>query len=195
VSLVNSITARLQSWTHRFLSFAGRLQLIRSVLHSIQAFWANVFFLPCSVINRIEQMFRQFLWKGPVMGPGGAKVSWCDVCLPKKEGGLGIRTLRENNIASMLKHIWILFSDKESLWCKWIHSTFLKRKNFWVVPCPTHCSWVWRKILNLREHFQQYFKWNIGNGRSVSFWFDLWHPNGPLYRNFSNQDIYHSGIS
>jgi len=129
------------------------------------------------------------------MGPGGAKVSWSDICLPKEEGGLGICSLRENNIASMLKHIWILFLDKESLWCKWIHSTFLKRKFFWVVPCPTFCSWAWKKLLGLHEHFQQHFRWVIGNWRSVSFWFNPWHPNGPLYRFFSNQDIYRSGIS
>lgn len=38
VEPVRRITSRVQSWTHRFLSFAGRLQLIRSVLHAIQAF-------------------------------------------------------------------------------------------------------------------------------------------------------------
>lgn len=194
VALVNAIIARIQSWTHRFLSFAGRLQLVKSVLHSIQVFWASVFFLPCSVIDRIEQIFCQFLWKGPLMGSGGAKVSWSDICLPREEGGLGIRTLRENNIACMLKHIWILFLDKESLWCKWIHSTFLKRKNFWIVPCPTFCFWAWRKLLGLRDHFQQHFKWIIGDGRSTSFWFDPWHPQGPLNRVFSNHDIYRSGI-
>lgn len=46
VAFVNAITARIQSWTHRFLSFAGRLQLVKSVLHSIQVFWVSVFFLP-----------------------------------------------------------------------------------------------------------------------------------------------------
>jgi len=95
ITLVNAITARIQSWTHRFLSFAGRVQLVKSVLYSVQVFWASVFFLPCAVLDRIEKILRQFLWKGPNMGPGGAKVAWSDVCLPREEGGLGIRTLRE----------------------------------------------------------------------------------------------------
>jgi len=73
ITLVNAITARVQSWTHRFLSFAGRLQLIKSVLYSIQVFWASVFFLPCAVLDRIEKIIRQFLWKGPMMGPRGPK--------------------------------------------------------------------------------------------------------------------------
>lgn len=194
ITLVNAITARIQSWTHRFLSFAGRVQLVKSVLYSIQVFWASVFFLPCAVLDRIEKILRQFLWKGPNMGPGGAKVAWSDVCLPREEGGLGIRTLRENNLALMLKHIWKLFSDKESLWCKWIHSTFLNRKNFWITPIPTYCSWAWKRLLRLRYVYQQHFRWRIGNGKTVSFWFDPWHPNGPLNILFSNLEIYRSGI-
>ncbi|XP_039173632.1 uncharacterized protein LOC120296051 [Eucalyptus grandis] len=61
VVLVNLITTRVQSWTHRFLSFAGRVQLIRSVLHAIQAYWASVFIIPVPVLDRIEQVLRQFL--------------------------------------------------------------------------------------------------------------------------------------
>lgn len=195
VSLVNTITSRLQSWTNRFLSLAGRLQLIKSVLHSIQVYWSSVFILPASVTNRIEQIFRQFLWKGPSLGSGGAKVAWVDVCLPKEEGGLGIRSLRVSNIAVMLKYLWLIFTDKESLWSKWIHSIFLNHKNFWIVPRPTYCSWTWKKLLSLRDLIQHHFKWRVGNGLSVSFWFDHWHPRGPLYKLFSDREIYSFGIS
>lgn len=83
ISLVNCIMARVQSWAQLFLSFASRLQLIKSVLHSTQAYWANVFMLPRAVLDRIEQILRQFLWKGPGLGSGDAKVSWEDV-LPSK---------------------------------------------------------------------------------------------------------------
>lgn len=107
--------ARAQSWSQRFLSFAGRLQLIKSVLHAINVYWTSVFILPMSVLSKIEEVMRQFLWKGPELGAGGAKVSWSHVCLPKEEGGLGIRRLLDYNQAAMLKHIWILFTDKESL--------------------------------------------------------------------------------
>ena len=43
--LVDSITARIRMWTSRFLSFPGRLQLIHSVLCSIQSYW-NVIHSP-----------------------------------------------------------------------------------------------------------------------------------------------------
>ncbi|XP_030441021.2 uncharacterized protein LOC115663116 [Syzygium oleosum] len=132
--------------------------------------------------------------QGPDLGVGGAKVAWKAVCLPKEEGGLGIWRLVEYNNAMTLKHIWLLFTDKESLWCKWIHSTFLKKANFWLVPKPTFCSWTWKKILDMRLSAQAMFRWKIGNGRSVSFWFDWWHSRGPLYLLFSNAEIYQSRI-
>ncbi|XP_048140783.1 uncharacterized protein LOC125316483 [Rhodamnia argentea] len=194
ISLVNIITARARSWTQRFLSFAGRLLLVKTILHATQVFWASVFILPKSVLLRIEQILRQFLRKGPDLGTGGVKVSWDKACLPKEEGGLGIRRLSDCNKAAMLKHIWILFTDKESIWCKWIHSNFLKYKSFWVATRPTLCSWSWKKILDLRKDSEHLFRWRVGSG-NISFWFDSWHTKGPLYKLFSDLDIYRSGIS
>nr|GEU65637.1 hypothetical protein [Tanacetum cinerariifolium] len=62
---------------------------------------------------------------------GKAKVAWEVVCLPKKEGGLGIRRLDQFNKALMVSHIWKLLSFKESLWVKWIHVYKLKNRSFW----------------------------------------------------------------
>jgi len=44
--LVDSITSRIKSWIAKFLSFAGRLQLIQAVLYSIQSYWNGLFILP-----------------------------------------------------------------------------------------------------------------------------------------------------
>lgn len=71
------------------------------------------FILPRMVLDRIEQIFRQFLWKGPGLGSKGAKVVWEDICLPKEERGLGIRRLCDCNTVAMLKHIRILLTNKE----------------------------------------------------------------------------------
>lgn len=46
----------------------------------------------------------------------------------------------------------------------------------------------------MRDLVQHHFKWNIGNGLTASFWFDPWHPRGPLNKLFSDRDIYRSRI-
>lgn len=62
-ALVSKITARIDSWLSRNLSFAGRLQLLSSVL-GLQVYWAKVFILPKKIIHLLEQKFNRLLWMG-----------------------------------------------------------------------------------------------------------------------------------
>lgn len=66
------------------------------------------------------------------------------------------------------------------MWCRWIHSIFLSKRNFWNAPQPRACSWSWKKILQLRDNFRSSFRWKVGNGFSVSLWHDYWLSCGPL---------------
>lgn len=44
--LLDKILGRINTWTVKYVSYAGRLQLVQSVLISIQAFWSQIFLLP-----------------------------------------------------------------------------------------------------------------------------------------------------
>ena len=146
--LVDRITARVASWTARFLSFAGRLQLIQSTLCSIHSFWNILFILPKKVIRLVEQILRRFLWKGPSLEQGGVKVAWEDISCPLKEGGLGIKKLHDWNVASMSRHLWNLSQPLlVSNWAAWARANLLKGRSLWEVPIPNDSSWSWRKIL------------------------------------------------
>ncbi|XP_035841375.1 uncharacterized protein LOC118488237 [Helianthus annuus] len=43
------------------------------------------------VVSDLEKRMRRFLWNAGNVGTVKAKVAWNDICLPKSEGGLGIR--------------------------------------------------------------------------------------------------------
>nr|GEY19893.1 hypothetical protein [Tanacetum cinerariifolium] len=81
--LIKKVNIQVDDWKTKFLSAAGRLQLIRSVLSSMHIYRASMFILPSHVLIDIEQIIRRFLWKGRY------KVAWEAVSLPKDEGGLG----------------------------------------------------------------------------------------------------------
>jgi hypothetical protein len=49
-----------------------------------------------------------------------AKVSWKDVCYPKRQGGLGLKSLEVWNQTSMLRHVWSLFARSGSIWVAWV---------------------------------------------------------------------------
>jgi hypothetical protein len=80
------------------------LKTLSTVLLSMQVFWAKVFILSKRIIHLIEQKLNRFLWSGRD-SKAHAKVAWSKVCLPKREGGLGIKSIAVWNQASMLNHI------------------------------------------------------------------------------------------
>ncbi|GKC89450.1 hypothetical protein Tco_1150099 [Tanacetum coccineum] len=130
VELIEKVKRRISDWKNKSLSLAGRVQLIRSVLGSMHVYWASVFILPSSLMLELEQFMRGFLWCQGEMKRGKAKVVWEDVCIPKREGGLGIRRLDSFNKALISTHIWSLLLRKESLWVKWIHTYKLNGPTF-----------------------------------------------------------------
>ncbi|GJV69830.1 RNA-directed DNA polymerase, eukaryota, reverse transcriptase zinc-binding domain protein [Tanacetum coccineum] len=193
--LIDKVQNRVNDWKNKSLSVAGRLQLIQSVLGSLNVFWASVFVLPSRVLLDIEQIMRGFLWCQGSMSRGKAKVAWEVVCLPKKEGGLGIRRLDHFNKALMVSHIWKLLSLKESLWVKWIHVYKLRNRSFWEIPYRGKMSWGWRKLLKLRPMIRDFIWSSIGDGSKVSMWFDMWCNSSPLYNIISARDIARAGFS
>ncbi|GFS31692.1 RNA-binding KH domain-containing protein [Actinidia rufa] len=56
-------------------------------------YWASVFILPKKVVKEVTSILRKFLLSGTELKSSGAKVAWDDICLPKAEGGLGIKNI------------------------------------------------------------------------------------------------------
>ncbi|XP_074374701.1 uncharacterized protein LOC141715118 [Apium graveolens] len=168
------MTAKLNSWANLLLSFAGRVMLIKSVLHDIQGFWCSHFLLPSAVHRNIQSMLTKFLWKGNINQKGGAKVAWDDICLPKEEGGLGLKNMVHWNKARMLHHLLKVITGSSTLRAIWVNRTVLKHKHIWIMDIPTDCSWIWRKILGLREVAIQFISFHIVTGETISLWFDPW---------------------
>ncbi|PKI76621.1 hypothetical protein CRG98_002930 [Punica granatum] len=95
----------------------GRLQLIESVLYSLLNFWCRAFILPKKLIRIVENKCKSFLWRGMDSNAAGkAKIAWDTICLPKNEGGLGIKRLAVWNNACIMRFIWLIISGAGSLW-------------------------------------------------------------------------------
>ncbi|GJY04171.1 protein LAZ1 [Tanacetum coccineum] len=130
--LVEKARNRIGDWKNKSLSYSGRLQLCKSVISSMQVYWASVLVIPMGIVSDIQQIIRGFLWCNGEYKRGKAKVAWDDICLPKK-GGLGLRSLEVFNLALMTTHIWNLVSNKESLWVRWINTYKLRGRTIWTV--------------------------------------------------------------
>lgn len=136
--------------------------------------------LPGSCLKEIESLCSAFLWSGPELKTSKAKVCWKDVCLPKQEGGLGLRPLKEVNIVLGLKLVWRLYSSRTSLWVKWIHCYLIHKGSFWSTKCNANGSWMWKNFLKLKDLAKTYLKMEVNNGEHTSFWYDSWSRLGCL---------------
>lgn len=65
--LVDRIMAKVKSWLSKYLSYAGRVQLIRVVLFAIQSYWSAIVFLSKVLLMKLLPSFVLFF---------GGVVSW-----------------------------------------------------------------------------------------------------------------------
>ncbi|KAK4721812.1 hypothetical protein R3W88_012045 [Solanum pinnatisectum] len=140
--LVNKIIARISSWTAKKLSYAGRMQLVQSVLFGIQAYWSQLFTIPAKAIKIIESYCRSFTWSGSNTITKRALIAWEKVCLPKSVGGMNLINIRLWNQAAIAKTCWDLAHKSDKLWIRWIHSFYIKNQQFFTAPNPKQASWM-----------------------------------------------------
>nr|CAA66812.1 non-ltr retrotransposon reverse transcriptase-like protein [Arabidopsis thaliana] len=110
------LVKRFRSWAVKSLSFAGRVQLITSVITGLVNFWMSTFVLLLGCVKKIESLCSRFLWSGSIDASKGAKIAWSGVCLPKNEGGVALRRFTPWNKTFYLRFIWPLFADNDVLW-------------------------------------------------------------------------------
>nr|GEV32451.1 hypothetical protein [Tanacetum cinerariifolium] len=192
--VIEVIRKRVGDWGNKSLSFAGMLQLISSILSSLQVYWSSLFLLPINTCNQIDRLLKNFLWMGGGSNKGIISVSWKDICKPKSQGGLGLRFAHLWNEALLAKHIWNVVSGKESLWVKWVNIYRLKGRSMWDVELYKGQSWCWKILLDLRDKVKRFIQVKIRNGKTCNVWFDKWQPNDPLGRLINHRVLEQAGM-
>ncbi|GAV70131.1 zf-RVT domain-containing protein, partial [Cephalotus follicularis] len=171
------------------LSFAGRLQLVKATLVSMQTYWCNTFLLPISTIKDSERTLRKFPWGGTSRG----KVKWAEICKPQEEGGLGIKDVRKWNKTLLVKQIWNLLMA-QSLWAKWCQVYLIHRSSFWILPARGLLSWSWRQIQLLRPLVSHHLKYVCGNRERFSLWYDPWLHGESVHALYGHSVIYDTSL-
>ncbi|XP_056690476.1 uncharacterized protein [Spinacia oleracea] len=91
--IMTKIIGKLASWKTNFLSKAGRLCLISSVINTMPSYYFQCLMLPEAVLKEINSTMARFLWGKGKDQRGIHLINWDKISSPKDEGGLGIRQL------------------------------------------------------------------------------------------------------
>ncbi|XP_020263459.1 uncharacterized protein LOC109839447 [Asparagus officinalis] len=145
--LLSKISEQFLHWQKKkCLSYAGRIQLIKSVIMGIQIFWTSNYILPVKVLEKIDRMCSDFLWNNKIH-----LVSWESICRGKEQGGLGLYSPKSWNHAVAIKLLWMIHQKKDMLWIKWIHENYVHQTDIWHIQSKASDSWLWRRLLKIRD--------------------------------------------
>jgi len=160
---LHKLEAAIQVWVGKHLTYASRLELIKSVLYGMVQFWVSIFPMPCAVIRQITCLCRNYLWTGDICRNKSALVAWKTVCLPKNERGLGLLNIQISNNSFIAKQLWNIHQKQDSIWIRWIHHYYLQANSIWNAQIHKTSSPLWKSIVLLKNQLVQ----NYGNHLAV----------------------------
>ncbi|KAF6152725.1 hypothetical protein GIB67_021385 [Kingdonia uniflora] len=124
---------------------------------------------PRSLIKEGDSIISNFIWTGDPSRRKGITVKWEKVCKPLKEGGLGIRSLKEVNDAMLCKLHWA-FCDRQEDWSQFMHAKFTNKTGDFIRYHKK--STIWLGIKLAASINRPYMEWLVGNGATIDFWRD-----------------------
>ncbi|GKE14923.1 RNA-directed DNA polymerase, eukaryota, reverse transcriptase zinc-binding domain protein [Tanacetum coccineum] len=95
--ILQALPFKMGKLPNKCLSYAGRLQLITSVLSTMLDYWAAMVKIPKAIVNDIDRVLKKFLWSNSELSKERSKVAWKIVYKPKCEGRLGLRGAQLSN--------------------------------------------------------------------------------------------------
>lgn len=154
--------------TSTYVNQVGRLEITNSVFTSLPMFYLCTFLIPKIVIKQVDKYRKHGLWRGgDINAKSPPEVAWEMVCVPKKEGGLGVLNLRTQNEALLLKYLNNFFNRAD---IPWVHPVWEKHYGNAYGKLTNHIkrgSFCWRAILKILDTYKGMAAvWSVEDGKS-----------------------------
>ncbi|KAK9682593.1 hypothetical protein RND81_10G084200 [Saponaria officinalis] len=187
--LMSKIMHSIQHWSVNLLTYAGKVQLLNSVIFGLHYYWSSSVLMPKIVINQINKLCKTFFWSSDNKNRFVFK-SWSSSCFPWSEGGFDIREVLAWNKALLANLLWRLDQKSREIWSTWVHSYYFSNNNIWdITPSSTHSDSfksilkIWDQSITTLGNVQNAQQWlrNCASSArfSVSRAYDLFRLKGP----------------
>src|ERR1044072_1315912 len=114
--IIEKVKTRLASWKNKLLNKAGKLCLAKSVISSLPVYGMQALWLPDSICDYIDKSLRRCIWAKGENTRSWNLVPWAEIVCPKADGGLRIRSTRNNNVALLGKMLEDLLNAENKFW-------------------------------------------------------------------------------
>ena len=160
--------------------------MIRSTLSNLPIYLMSILQLPRGVRIRLEQIQRDFLWGGGALVRRPHLVRWATICLDRRKGGLGVKSLSTLNKALLCKWSWRFANERGALWNQVIMGKFGEERGGWCSRDvrEEYGVGLWKAIRKFGHLVSSKLSFVVGNGQKMSFWKDTWCGDAPLCVSF-----------
>lgn len=141
--LKERLRKKIQGWSSKCLSRAGRAVLLRNVAQEIPTYTMFCFLLPRSLCQELQRMMNSFWWGSRTNSSKGIRwLSW-DMCMSKDNGGMGFRDLFDFNLALLGKQCWNFLIRPHSLVARIFKARYFPSTDFLNAERKGRSSFLW----------------------------------------------------
>ncbi|XP_021761146.1 uncharacterized protein LOC110725977 [Chenopodium quinoa] len=173
--LCEKVDRRLAGWKSKFLSLAGRITLAKSTLNTMANYAMQTARTPRSICDDLDKRTRSFLWGGDEEKRRIHLISWESLQKSRENGGLGLRSTRQANMAFLAKLGWRVLTEPNALWSRVLRSKYCKgRCDIDMFELKANMSNVWKGITESANILCEGTRVVVNDGATTLFWDHRW---------------------
>ncbi|XP_020684353.2 uncharacterized protein LOC110100971 [Dendrobium catenatum] len=162
----------LNIWGSKILSVAGKITLVKTVLLALPTYYGTHSLLPKKILDDLEKICRDFIWRKAKGNSGIHYVSWEEMCKPVNEGGRGLFSCSAKKKALRSILAWRYFKNKDSLLQEVFAAKYDEKLKMGSNRINYSPSW---KLLNEGYNMlKPIVRWRLANGEKVEVFNDTW---------------------
>lgn len=173
-SIIDRIKQKALSWSSRFLSSAGKLIMLKSVLSVMPTYTMTCFKIPKSLCKRIQSALTRFWWDANTEKKKMCWISWKKMSKSIKSGGLGFKDIQKFNADPLAKVSWRLLTKPACLLGRVLLGKYCQSAHFLDSKVPNSASHEWRSICIGRDLLKPNLGKLVGNGLNTPMWKEPW---------------------
>ncbi|XP_074298714.1 uncharacterized protein LOC141629639 [Silene latifolia] len=147
--LILKIQSIATKFSTKHLSYAGRIQVLNSVVFGLTNFWCTSLLMPRQICKRINRISKSIFWGHAFNDRKPVFKSLTSICTPWEEGGFNIKSLQAWNTAALLQWLWKIDQNQGAIWTKWIDNYITNSTSIWDVVAHEKHSESIRGILQI----------------------------------------------
>lgn len=173
--LKDRLWRRINHWSGKHLSKAGKEVLLKSCAQAICFFCMSVYWIPLSHKDEIKKMMN-FFWWGTFSDStkGTWWLNWENLTMKKEFGGLDFKHLHGFNLAMLGKQGWNFTTNHGAIVTQVFKAKYFLNYGFLDAHLSHNLSYTWHNIHAPKVLVKEGWRWRIGNGKSVNVWPQPW---------------------